>query len=242
MWLILEECGVACAIITYVVVVTVYLGFIRVGIWEEAMKGDLFALTHFFIFQYNCFMIFLSHFKCMTTEPGLLPKETEMLEFHQLPDRTRAILVYISKRMKNLESDMRLEYDQAKRFEKAYKDSDGWTSDVEAAWGYWYGEIKYVLTGVSDNVTFIKEKHDIVRASWCTVIQRISFEQFGKDIFGALIAQDKSILPKFEFAKEDLNTSQNYRRFLLNSVDQLNSLVTEFHNDEKIAVALDKLK
>lgn len=75
MWLVLDDiCGVVCAMITYGIVVTVYLGFIRIGIWEGMMTSDWKALLHFVVFQYHCFLIFWSHFKCMTTEPGLLPK------------------------------------------------------------------------------------------------------------------------------------------------------------------------
>ena len=81
MWFVLEECGIACSIITYFIVVFVYFGFIRVGIWEEALNGEWTALLHFVIFQFNCFMIFFSHFKCMTTEPGLLPKDCEELNY-----------------------------------------------------------------------------------------------------------------------------------------------------------------
>ena len=73
MWLIKEECGVCCALFTYFIVVFVYLGFVRIGIWEEIQAGEPMAIIHFIIFQYNCFMIFMSHFKCMTTEPGVLP-------------------------------------------------------------------------------------------------------------------------------------------------------------------------
>lgn len=85
-----------------------------------------------------------------------------------------------------------------------------------------------MLTGVSDKVTFIQEKHDVVRATWHIVCQRISFEKFGKEIFAELIARDNTILPQFDFAKEDLNESQNYRRFLLASFDRLKALVTKF--------------
>ena len=84
MWLVLEECGISCAIFTYIIVITVYFGFIRVGIWEEIYDAPLWALFNYFIFQYHCFLIFMSHFKCMTTEPGLLPKDTEVLEFNRL--------------------------------------------------------------------------------------------------------------------------------------------------------------
>ena len=34
MWLIVECAGVICAILTYVIVLTVQVGMIRVGIWE----------------------------------------------------------------------------------------------------------------------------------------------------------------------------------------------------------------
>ena len=164
------------------------------------------------------------------------------MNFHELPEKTRNILVHIGQRMKTIEGDIRHEYQQSRLMEKAYLDSDGWSTEVEAAWNYFFGEIKFVLSGVSDKVTFIKEKHDIVRASWCIVIQRISFEKFGKDIFQALIDKDKTVLPQFDFAKEDLTESQNYRRFLLNSVDRLNNLVTDFHNEENIALLVAKLK
>jgi hypothetical protein len=35
MWLLYEDFGIACAVITYAIVVIVYLGFVRIGIWEE---------------------------------------------------------------------------------------------------------------------------------------------------------------------------------------------------------------
>jgi hypothetical protein len=73
MWLILEECGVVCALFTYFIVTFVYLGFIRIGIWDYIQNNEPIGYMHFVIFQYNCFMIFMSHFKCMTTEPGVLP-------------------------------------------------------------------------------------------------------------------------------------------------------------------------
>lgn len=107
MWLILEECGVVCSIFTYFVVVFVYFGFIRVGIWEELLDGDVRAYIHFAIFQYHCFMIFLSHFKCMTTEPGVLPKDQEVLHFTKLPQELKKMLWSIAKEMRKLESSIR---------------------------------------------------------------------------------------------------------------------------------------
>ena len=88
MWLILGDCGGWLAVsLTYFTVVFVYIGFIRIGIWEGLQSGSLIAPFHFIIFQYNCFMIFWSHFKCMTTEPGLLPRGVDTLDYRKLPNQ-----------------------------------------------------------------------------------------------------------------------------------------------------------
>ena len=79
MWLIFEECGIACAIMTYFIVILVYFTVVRIGIWEEILEGSLWAFVHFAVFQYHCFMIFYSHFKCMTTNPGTISKEIDIL-------------------------------------------------------------------------------------------------------------------------------------------------------------------
>ena len=80
MWLVIEACGFVCVIITYITVFTVMLGFIRVGIWEELLNGDIWGYIHLAIFSYNVFMIIASHLKCMLSEPGVLPKDYEELD------------------------------------------------------------------------------------------------------------------------------------------------------------------
>ena len=107
MWLILEECGAFCAMFTYFVVVFVYFGFVRIGVWEEILQGDVRAYVHFMVFQYHCFMIFLCHFKCMTSEPGVLPKDYEMLQFTKLPMALKKMLRSIAKEMKKVEQGIR---------------------------------------------------------------------------------------------------------------------------------------
>lgn len=57
----------------------------RIGIWEELMQGSFWAFLHLIIFSYNVVMIYASHFKCMTTEPGVLPRDYEELEPNKLP-------------------------------------------------------------------------------------------------------------------------------------------------------------
>lgn len=85
MWLITNDwCGMFCAFFTYVVVVTVYLGFIRIGIWDQLLNGDIKAYAHLAVFQTCCFLIFWTHFKCMTTQPGVLPCK-QSLKFDILP-------------------------------------------------------------------------------------------------------------------------------------------------------------
>ena len=80
MWLVIEACGFICVIITYLTVFTVMLGFIRIGIWEELLNGDIWGYIHLTIFSYNVFMIIASHLKCMLSEPGVLPKDYEELD------------------------------------------------------------------------------------------------------------------------------------------------------------------
>jgi palmitoyltransferase len=85
MWFVWEACGIVCAIFTYIVVFTVQYGFIRIGIWEDLVVGNPWAFIHLSIFSFNVFMIIASHLKCMTTEPGLLPRDYEELNPDKLP-------------------------------------------------------------------------------------------------------------------------------------------------------------
>ena len=50
MWIITECAGVVCAFLTYVIVLTVTLGMIRVGIWEDLLKGEPKAIVHLAVF------------------------------------------------------------------------------------------------------------------------------------------------------------------------------------------------
>ena len=82
-----------CAILTYVIVLTVQVGMIRVGIWEGLLRGDIKSIVNLVVFQYHCMLIFWSHFKCMTTEPGVLPKNYDTLSFKKIaPPLAKAIM------------------------------------------------------------------------------------------------------------------------------------------------------
>ena len=101
MWIILNDwCGLACAIGTYLVVTSVYWGFIRIGIWEGIKTGDLKSLLHFIIFQYHCFLIFWSHFKTMTSEPGVIPRNVDVLIYQKLPKDLQKLIKAVGQRVK----------------------------------------------------------------------------------------------------------------------------------------------
>ena len=107
MWLVTNDwCGLACAGMTYFIVVFVYFGFIRIGIWEQLVEGDYKAYLHFVIFQYHCYLIFWSHWKCMTSEPGILPDQ-KFITFNYLPSHLREVIKQVGQRMKGLEAKMR---------------------------------------------------------------------------------------------------------------------------------------
>ena len=69
------------------------MGMIRIGLWEGLVKGDMTSLIHLAIFQYHTTLIFWSHFKCMTSEPGVLPKSYGTLSFSKIaPEMIRTML------------------------------------------------------------------------------------------------------------------------------------------------------
>jgi hypothetical protein len=77
MWYVCECAGVVCVIFTYLIVLTVQWGFIRISLWEGLIQGQFGSYVHLLIFQYHVALIFISHVRCMTTDPGVLPKTTE---------------------------------------------------------------------------------------------------------------------------------------------------------------------
>lgn len=85
MWIVIEACGIACVIMCYLTVFTVQVGFIRIALWDDLLKGDLWAFINLIVFSYNVFMIIASHLKCMLSEPGVLPKDYEELDGSKLP-------------------------------------------------------------------------------------------------------------------------------------------------------------
>lgn len=54
-------------------------------------------------------MIFFSHFKCMTTNPGTLSKNYETLSFSKLPENMQKLIVRIGENMRKYEVCIRNE-------------------------------------------------------------------------------------------------------------------------------------
>ena len=101
MWLVIETSGGICGTLTYLIVLVVQLMFLRVGIWEGLQMGTQSAYLNFIVFQYHCCLIFWSHMKCMTSEPGILPKDYEELDFSKVSaEMKQAILAVKAEALK----------------------------------------------------------------------------------------------------------------------------------------------
>ena len=103
MWLVNECAGAFCATLTYIIVLTVSIGMVRVGIWEGLVKGERSAIMNLVVFQYHCLMIYWSHFKCMTTQPGVLPMKYDSLDFKKMAPQMAQAILGVKSEIKTLE-------------------------------------------------------------------------------------------------------------------------------------------
>ena len=71
--------GVCCTIIAYYVVLQVNYAFVMITCVGAFDKPS--TIISFILFEFLCSMIFWSHLKCMTTEPGYLPKGKTKIKF-----------------------------------------------------------------------------------------------------------------------------------------------------------------
>ena len=118
MWLVVETAGVVCGALTYIIVLTVQVGMIRVGVWEGLLAGELKAWLHLAIFQYHCAMIFCCHFKCMTTEPGVLPMNYTTLSFKKIASPMREAILGVKKEAVKMSSDNHMKQEELERIDK----------------------------------------------------------------------------------------------------------------------------
>ena len=92
MWFIWDGCGIACVIFVYLILIMVDAAVIRVGLWEELSTNPAAAGINITIFQLILLLILWSHFKCMVTDPGALPKNYDTLELNLLPSEVHDAL------------------------------------------------------------------------------------------------------------------------------------------------------
>lgn len=115
-WIITNDCmGGFCALITYVIVIFVQIGFIRIGIWEGLMEEQRWAYVNLLVFMSTCFLIFWSHFKCMTTEPGVIPRKLQTLNYKKLPRHMQQIIVQLAWRIQNLQESIKADKENKKK-------------------------------------------------------------------------------------------------------------------------------
>jgi hypothetical protein len=109
LWLICECAGVVCVVITYLTVLTVQLGMIRIGLWERLMAGDIWAYIHLGVFQYHVALIFISHVKCMMSEPGVLPRKCNSLDFRRMGKPIQESIIQLRDEVKHMAKDIDLD-------------------------------------------------------------------------------------------------------------------------------------
>jgi hypothetical protein len=71
------------------------------------MEEQKWAYINLSVFMYVCFLIFWSHFKCMTTEPGVIQKDLKTLNYKKLPEHMKNIIVQLAWRIQNLNDSIK---------------------------------------------------------------------------------------------------------------------------------------
>lgn len=71
------------------------------------MEQEQWAYINLIVFMATCFLIFWCHFKCMTTEPGCIPKKLMTLDYVGLPDHMKTMIVQLAWRIQNLQESIK---------------------------------------------------------------------------------------------------------------------------------------
>ena len=96
------ECaGMTCCFFTYVVVLVVQWGMMKIGLWEGLISGNPWSYLHLAVFQYHCALIFISHVKCMTTQPGCLPRDISQLNFREMSESIQKAIIELRDEVKH---------------------------------------------------------------------------------------------------------------------------------------------
>lgn len=93
MWCIYwDPCGIFAVLITYATIGCVYAGMLFLVSAEGLTNGDMLHQLNFGFFTITCILVVWSHFKCMTTNPGCVPKGVKKLSYKRLPTHLQNIL------------------------------------------------------------------------------------------------------------------------------------------------------
>lgn len=87
-WFVRDICGYICIFFTYFTLTVVDLGVLFFSLKNRLLRGEALAWTHALIFNCIIATIVTAHVRCMTTNPGTLPKQTS-LNYKKLPERTK---------------------------------------------------------------------------------------------------------------------------------------------------------
>ncbi|KAM5156905.1 palmitoyltransferase ZDHHC3 isoform 1-T1 [Mantella aurantiaca] len=78
-WFIKDGCGIACAVVTWLLVV--YAEFVVIFVMLLPSKDIIYSILNGIVFNILAFLALSSHFRAMITDPGAVPKGNATKEF-----------------------------------------------------------------------------------------------------------------------------------------------------------------
>ncbi|XP_037704806.1 palmitoyltransferase ZDHHC3 isoform X2 [Choloepus didactylus] len=79
MWFIRDGCGIACAIVTWILVL--YAEFVVLFVMLIPSRDYVYSIINGIVFNLLAFLALASHFRAMLTDPGAVPKGNATKEF-----------------------------------------------------------------------------------------------------------------------------------------------------------------
>ena len=167
----------------------------------------------------------------MTTEPGLIPKEIDTVNFRYLPEKTRRIVIQIGKKMYNIQEAIKFDYNYNKKIDSIYHEEDCWTDELETAWKKAFKIVSNKMQNLPFNEDLSDKEAYLVRGSFYCAINRVSYEEFGKSLFNRLDITNPALLKMFSFGHEKLTTSKNYTNHVISVVQGLEKAAAWIDNE-----------
>ena len=107
MWCVYwDPCALFAVLISYITMGCVYAGMFYLVSREPMLDGNLMHTINFGVFNVSIVLIVWSHFKCMTTNPGCVPKSVKKLSYKRMPTHLQNIIKQVGLRAKHLATSL----------------------------------------------------------------------------------------------------------------------------------------